>query len=152
MGNTSSTRVHTIGTALLIDRLVAADCDFLPISENTERNIRVGIMASNDSQNPMANQAIHIGDGPAYRLKTFVEGPAQLVYTFEQDVSLTLMRNKENLMYNLKTPALDVTREIDPLVARFFKPIGMVSYELDKMEKFYRPNNSFTPVSVQAVE
>jgi hypothetical protein len=138
MGNTTSNRVHTIKNSFLIERLVAAECDFLPVSDAVERNINVGIIASTDSQNPMANQAIRIGDGPVYRLKNFVEGPQQLFYRFEEDVTLTLMKNPEGLMYNLKTPTVDVTREIDPLVAKFFKPIGMVSYELDKMGKLYR--------------
>jgi hypothetical protein len=138
MGNVNSNTVHPTKNHLLIDRLIAAECDFLPHSENTERNILVGIMASTGSENPMANQAIRIGGGPAYRLKRFVESPEQLLYMFEEDVTLTLMKNKESLMYNLKTPTFDETREVDPLVARFFKPIGMVSYELDKIGKLYR--------------
>lgn len=138
MGNVNSNTVHPTKNHLLVDRLIAAECDFLPHSETTERNIRVGIMGSIDSQNPMENQAIRIGGGPAYRLKRFVESPEQLIYMFDQDVTLTLMKNNEALMYNLKTPTLDETRELDPLVVNFFKPIGMVSHELDKIGKLYR--------------
>ena len=48
------------------------------------------------------------------------------------------MRSKEKLIYNIQTPEIQITREVDPLLVKFYKPIGMASAELDKIDKLYR--------------
>jgi hypothetical protein len=122
-------------TYFLIERVIVGHCDFI---KDTETNIRIGVVGGkDDSQNPLSHQAICIGDSELYRLKSFLESQDQLKYTFEKDVSLTLMKSNASVLYNLKTSELDITREVDPIVLKFFKPIGMGTDELDKIGKLY---------------
>lgn len=122
---------------LRIERIIASECDFLP--ENTvENTIRVGVIGNSNPENPLSNQAIRLGNSEAYRLQSFQDGKESLTYTFEKGVSLTLMKRRDSIVYNLKTPEINVTREVYPGILKMYKPIGMVSDELDKMEQLFQ--------------
>lgn len=154
MGNTASIPTHHITTALektnaryfIIDRLLAANCHFLPENAH-ERSIRVGTIGSSkhvsnigfeSKTNPLGNQGIRIGDSPIYEMKSFVELPNTLIYKFENDVEITVFKSRGKTCIHVKTPELDETIEIDPKVASFYKRIDMAADELDKIEKIYK--------------
>lgn len=115
-----------------IERIIASGCDYLP-PNRLEDTIRVGVLGKSDSTNPMSSQGIRIGDSEAFRLQSFHDGTDSLTYNFEKGVSLTLMKRRDSIVYNLKTPELDVTKEIYPGIIKMFKPISMASEELDKI-------------------
>jgi hypothetical protein len=119
----------------MVERIIAANCEFLP---SEEKNILIGVSGiSRDEMNPLAHQAIRLGNSELYKLVNFQEGTSTLTYEFEKNVSLNIMRSKDKLIYNIKTPELHITREIDPMLVKFYKPIGMASAEFDKIEKLY---------------
>ena len=120
-------------------RLIASDCDYLPQRE-TFYTMRVGISSKSDDShpNPLSKQALQLGTTEPYYLQSFQETSDTLQYNFEKDVSLTLMKRRDSILYNLKTPQLNVTREIYPGIIKMFKPIGMVSEELDKIGPFFQ--------------
>jgi hypothetical protein len=122
---------------LRIERIVAAQCDYLP-PNRLEDTIRVGVIGNTNPENPLSGQAIRIGDSEAYRLQSFQDGKDSLTYTFEKDVRLTVMKHRDSIVYNLKTPDLDVTKEINPSIVKMYKPIGMASEELDKMGQLFQ--------------
>lgn len=122
---------------LKIERIIASGCDYLPPSD-MEDTIRVGVIGNADPTNPLSHQAIRLGGSPAYRLQSFQDGHDSLTYTFENDISLTLMKRRDSIVYNLKTPELDVTKEIYPGLVKMYKPIGMASEELDKMSGLFQ--------------
>ena len=135
MGN-----IHSVAPAptkrFMVERIIVANCDFLP---SEEKNILIGVSGiSRDEMNPLAHQAIRIGNSELYKLVNFQEGTSTLTYEFEKNVSLNIMRSKDTIIYNVKTPEIQITREADPLLIKFYKPIGMASAELDKIEKLYR--------------
>jgi len=122
--------------SFLVDRIIAANCDFLPSEDN---NILIGVTGkAKDEINPLAHQVIRIGNSDLHKLINFKEGLGSVSYEFEKDVSLNIMRSEDKVIYNIKTPELQVTREVDPFLVKFYKPIGMASSELDKIEKIYR--------------
>jgi hypothetical protein len=141
MGNAVSTSVKPLEApfknCLRLERLIAAECDFLPASRS-EDNIRVGIIGNSDPENPLSHQAIRFGDSDAYRLQSFTKGENTLTYTFEKNVNLTLMKRRDSILYNLKTPEFDVTREINPTIVRMYKSIGMASDELDNIRDLFQ--------------
>ena len=101
MGNVQS-EVSAPRKMLTVERIIAANCDFLPSEDN---NILIGVVGiSRDETNPLAHQAIRIGNSDLYKLVNFQEGTSTLTYEFE----------------------------------KFYKPIGMASAELDKIDKLYR--------------
>lgn len=137
MGISSSAPITPVPKEpLRIERILASGCDYLP-PNRLEDTIRIGIIANLDPNNPMSHQAIKIGDSEAYRLTSCQQAADSLSYTFEKGVSLTLMKRRESIVYNLKTPELDVTREVYPGLVKMFKPIGMASEELDKITNLF---------------
>ncbi len=133
----SQAQVSPLNNCLRIERILAAGCDYLP-PNRLEDTIRVGVIGSDQPQDTYSHQAIKIGDSKPYRLKQFRERSDSLEYTFEEDVQLTLIKQKDGFLYKLKTPQLDVQQPIYPGIVKMFKPIGMVSTELDQIAKFFR--------------
>jgi hypothetical protein len=123
---------------LMIERIIAANCDFLPDSYE-DKNILIGIIGtSKDEANPLAHQAIRLGTDEPCKLVNFQEGITTLTYEFENNISLNIMRREDKIIYNIQTPDIHITREVDPILIKFYKPIGMDSTELDKINKLYR--------------
>ena len=116
-----------------IERIIASGCDYLPPNQ-MEDTIRVGILGNSDPNNPLSHQAIRLGTSEAYRLQACQQTNDTIRFSFEKDVNLTLMKRRDSFVYNLKTPELDVTREIYPGIVTMFKPIDMSSEELDKIK------------------
>lgn len=144
MGNSASTASSAVkpfesklNQCLNIERIIAAECDFLKPNIFGD-TIRVGVIGNSDPQNPLSHQAIRLGDSDAYRLQSFTQTPDALSYKFEKDVNLTLMKRRDSIIYNLKTPELDVTREINPSITKMFKTISVASDELDKIHELFK--------------
>ena len=120
-----------------IERILAGNCDFLPETADADRNIRVGITSNKDDPlNPLGRQAIKIGNSDAFRLHSFTATPEQITYVFDKNVQLSIMKRRDSVVYSLKTPELDITREIDPTIRRLFKTIDMDSAEIDRMKEY----------------
>lgn len=128
---------HAFKHSLRIDRLIASGCDYLQPSLMGD-TIRVGVIGNADPQNPLSHQAIRLGDSEAYRLQSFSKGSDSLTYSFEKGVNLTLMKRRDSIVYNLKTPEFDVTREVYPGIVKMYKPISMASDELDKIGELFK--------------
>jgi hypothetical protein len=141
MGSSSSkvSDESPLKQCLRIERIIAAECDYLP-PNRLEDTIRVGVIGNSNPENPLSTQAIRLGDSDAYRLQSFQDGKDSLTYTFEKGVCLTLMKHRDSIVYHLKTPELDVTKEIHPSIVKMYKPIGLASEELDKMSKLFQMN------------
>jgi len=136
MGNVQSEVPPPKKNFLLVERLIATNCDFLPDSAE-DKNILIGVCGtSKDELNPLANQAIRLCNN-THRLLNFQEGNSTLTYEFEKNVTLNIMRSENKIMYNIKTPDINVTREIHPSVVKLYKPIGVASVELDTIKKLY---------------
>lgn len=73
-------------------------------------------------------------------MKNFIEHTNGLEYQFENDVFLNVFKRDSDVCYRLKTPILDVTRTIHPILVKHFKPINMrdASTELDKLSTIMR--------------
>lgn len=141
MGNTPSVSraVAASKNYFLIERTLAAECDFLPV--DTEQVLRVGIVAGNPATpNPYGQQGLRIGNSPIYTLNHFVEHKNGLEYQFEQGVTLNVFKREGAACYRLQTNEFDVTRTIYPALAKNFKTIGMreASVEIDKLETVLR--------------
>lgn len=120
-----------------MERILAGNCDFLPETADKDRNIRVGIISNKDEPlNPLGRQAIKIGNSDAFKLHSFTATPEQITYIFDKNVQLSIMKRRDSVVYNLKTPELDVTREIDPTIRRLFKTIDLDSAEIDRMKEY----------------
>jgi hypothetical protein len=113
-----------------IDRLIDAHCI-------DGKRLSVGINSRNNSTNNILHrQGIRLGeDGNIKRLISFIKTDNGLVYEFEDDTTLTLMKNNKSnkITYSYKTPEITIVKEMDDLVVNMYKTIGVASYELDKI-------------------
>lgn len=127
----------------IVERIVASKCDFLP-SDN-EPVITFGVLGRKgaDPENPLTHQGIRVGDLPIAHLTNFVENQNGLTYEFENGITMNFFTRADgDVVYNLKTPTLEVTRSVDPLLRSFYKPIGLSSAEIDKLSGIYRLNKT----------
>lgn len=143
MGNTATKVAEAAKPQyFIIDRLLAANCDFLGGAGIRGNTIQFGVFGSGaEKESPLGHQGIRIGDGPIHILKAFSENGSGLVYEFEDNVRLNLFkRDGGDACYNLRTDTLNVTRPVDPAIRKFYKPLYMrdASEELDKIEGIMR--------------
>jgi hypothetical protein len=105
---------------------------------DAENQIYIGIgVRDKDDDKQISLQAIRLGDytNKYYRLLQFTESENKLKYNFEDDVTLTLIKNQDNILLRLSHLKEDkfITTRIDPNIIERFKPIRMASKELDKI-------------------
>lgn len=123
MGNTASQIPQSMPKDyFIIDRIIAP-------------SVTIGVSKALNTENRLSSQGIrYIEKGPIHRLEEFKEFQNCLEYKFEKDVSLSLCKVNEEVMMTLKTPEQGVSiQKIDPIFRRVYKPISMVSEELDKI-------------------
>lgn len=136
-------REATPKSNFLISRIVAAECDF--IDPSRDQVIHLGVSGETNAKspyNPLSDQAIQIGGlAPLQAMVDCVSTPTSVQYSFEGDTYLHIFRRGEDVMYHLKTPVLEATRKIDPVVARMFKPIGVHSAEIDALRSVFQPEH-----------
>lgn len=122
--------------AFLVERTLAAECDFL--EDTQDQAIRLGVGgAKEDPSNPLGLQGVRIGsNGEPLLMKDVKSSDTSVEYSFEKDTYIHVFRRGDDVLYHLKTPTLDVTRTIHPMVRSMWKPIGMgaVSRELDLLK------------------
>jgi len=129
-----------ISPSFLVERILAAECDFLP--ESGEQVIKVGAVGSpKGNGNPLSMQGIRIGSEPIKRLMSSSSSNSRIDYTFEDDTELSLFkRDNHQICYHLKTPKYNETRCISDPVRKRFKSIGVgdATMEIDKIADFMR--------------
>jgi hypothetical protein len=110
----------------IIDRLLDNDCNGKILS--------LGINGNSNPNNILGSQCIRIGDdGDINRLISFIKTDNNLVYNFENNVSLVLYKNNlGKIIYSLKMGEDQViVKEINETIIKMYKPISMASDELD---------------------
>lgn len=112
-----------------IDRLIDADCNGKPLS--------IGVNSIINPNNILSHQGIRHGNTsePIKKLVSFIKVDNGLIYEFEDNTKLTITTNDKTdvLMYSFKSGNLYVTKEMTPELIKVYKPIGMISNELDKI-------------------
>jgi hypothetical protein len=132
MGASQSVSVSKPVRSILIERM---------IDGNAEKTVRIGI--SNHAHSPMypfQNQCISVNNEPPKLLQHFEESGKMLKYTFEDNIQLSISKRDNNdVYYFLKTGDYECSRVIDPIVRKFFKPLGVGSpCELDKIDGLFK--------------
>ena len=121
---------NNIGNNLIIERQLA----------NEPINIKLGVCGSiGDPQNPYRTQCIKINNEfNAHSLLAFCETSNALIYDFEDDIKLTIMKSNNKINYNIKNPNINLTCEMDSVHRKWIKTISMSSNELDKIVDFVK--------------
>ena len=122
-------------TYFIIDRILAANCEFLPNHKNP--NITLGIHKNPTPENPLGRQGIRIGDSEILSLKNFQKHETGILYEFDNSTSLNVFKriNGKEACFHLRTPTLNVTQQITPIIAKHFKDISCDSKELDTIKE-----------------
>lgn len=105
---------------------------------DAENQIYIGVAGRNNSDDKQVSlQAIRIGDytNKYYRLLQFTEEENKLKYNFEDDVTLTLIKEQNDILLRFSHVKDDkfISKKIDPIIVKWFKPISMASKEFDKI-------------------
>lgn len=112
-----------------IDRLIDADCNEMPLN--------IGVNSKVDSNNILNHQGILLGNTneSIKKLISFIKADNGYIYEFEDNIKLTLTKNEDNgkIIYAYISPKINVIKEISPTIVKAYKPISMISYELDKI-------------------
>ena len=109
---------------------------------DAENKIYIGIGIKKPDQTQISLQAIRVGDytNKYYRLLQFTENENRLKYDFEDDVTLTLIKDQNDIILgftNLKEDKF-ITTKVDPIIINWFKPISLSSNEFDKIYDFFK--------------
>jgi len=105
---------------------------------DAENQIYIGVASrDNYDDKQVSLQAIRLGDytNKYYRLLKFTEEEDKLKYNFEDDVTLTLIKNQNDILLRFSHLKEDkfISKKIDPIIIKWFKPISMASNEFDKI-------------------
>jgi hypothetical protein len=122
-----------IKNCFLIDRLIDPNCNGM--------EVYIGVNGNVNPNNILSNQGIRIGKyGEIKHLTSFIKVENGLLYTFEDNIKLTITKNDNNeIMYSLKAyDDMNVTKLMNPRMIKLFKSIGMSSNELDKINDFIK--------------
>ncbi len=122
----------------VIDRLIDADCNGLPLS--------IGVNSKIDSNNILSHQGIRLGNynKQIKKLTSFIKVGNGLVYEFEDNVKLTLTINDRTgaVMYSFTSPEINVIKEMPPTLIKAYKTIAMSSAELDNIENIIKESRN----------
>lgn len=132
MGNFVSQTIFG-GPSMVIDRIIVAE----------PHRIEVGVCGFDESNgkedNPYKTQVIRVNHGPLKSLTSFVETHNSLIYEFEDNTTLKLIKRDNNIVYHIKSSSgVDHTGNMHPLVRKIWKTIHLKSEELDKIEAFVK--------------
>jgi hypothetical protein len=120
------------GPAMIIDRIIVAE----------PHRIEVGVCGFDESKgkedNPYKAQVIRVDHGPLKSLTSFVETNNSLIYEFEDNTTLKLMKRDNDIVYHIKSGEINHTGNMHPLVRKIWKTIHLKSEELDKIEAFVK--------------
>ncbi len=104
-----------------------------------ENKISIGIVSKNQ-ENSISGQAIQVGsNGKIKRLEKFTETQNSLIFEFEHNTVLSLIKRDKCIIIHLKQPDThELIKIMDSIIRTFFNPInfGEQSYEFDKIPGF----------------
>lgn len=106
----------------------------------------VGIGGDNDIGNPMSKQKLYIRNDSYNKLKFFTKTDTNLIYEFENNITLQFYKNIDGIYYNLKYPKKNInkTKLIDLTIIEYFTKIELCSNELDQIYYFIKPTENLT--------
>jgi hypothetical protein len=108
---------------------------------DAENQIYIGIGSKIPDNNQMSLQVIRLGDytNKYYRLLQFTENENKLKYKFEDDITLTLIKNHDYVLLRLSHLKEDkfISVKVDPTIVKSFKPINFASNEFDKIHDLF---------------
>ncbi len=145
MGNTSSSYADAFkskidySTCFRIDRVFDAGCDFL----NNE-NISVGILHNIDenNKNPYKYQGIRLGNNRKIEcLTNFIKNDNSYTYEFENNIKLNIFKKDGHVYYNINTRDINITKPVNNILCKMYKPIQSCSDEIDMIYDIYNKNN-----------
>lgn len=121
---------HMSGKYFVIERQLVND----PI------NIKFGVCGTaGNPSNPYKYQCIKIdNESQPHSLLVFCETPNTLIFDFEDNIRLSLMKSNDKINYNIKTDNINITNELDDLHRKIIKSINLGSIELDKIVDFVK--------------
>ena len=103
-----------------------------------ESRLYVGITSPSDNINPLNGQCMRFGDDDLKRMVNFVETNNTLEYFFENDNYMKFTKGADNVVtLTMRYNDITTTREINPMMRRFYKPISCQSAELDKLSQLF---------------
>lgn len=117
------------GPAMIMDRIIVAE----------PHRVEVGVCgAVGKEDNPYKTQVIRVDNGPLKSLTSFVETNNSLIYEFEDNTTLKLIKKENDIVYHIKNGEIDHTGNMHPLVRKIWKTIHLKSEEIDKIEAFVK--------------
>ncbi len=120
------------GPVMIIDRMIVAE----------PYRVEVGVCGFDESNgkedNPYKTQVIRVNHGSLKSLTSFVETNNSLIYEFEDNTTLKLMKRKNDIVYHIKSGEIDHTGNMHPLVRKIWKTIHLKSEEIDKIADFVK--------------
>ena len=103
-----------------------------------ETKLYVGITALPNNNNPITGQCMRLGNDDLKRLVNFVETDNTLEYYFENNNYMKFTKGADNVVtLTMRYNDITTTREINPMMRRFYKPISCQSAELDKLSQLF---------------
>ncbi len=121
------------GPAMIIDRIIVAE----------PHHISIGVCGTvGKEDNPYKKQVIRINNEPLKSLISFTETNNSLIYDFEDNVKLQLIKRENDIIYHIKTENIEHTSAVPNILRNHFKTISLASNELDKIADFYKSKNS----------
>ncbi len=108
-----------------------------------EAGIWVGVNGTEEPNNPMGKQKLCLQNGQYQKLKFFTKTDNNLMYEFENDITLRFYKNPDGVYYNFKYPSkqIDQTKLMHQVVCSNYKKIGFNSNELDQIYDLINSNN-----------
>lgn len=117
------------GPAMIMDRMIVAE----------PHRVEVGVCgAVGKEDNPYKTQVIRVDHGPLKSLTSFVETNNSLIYEFEDNTTLKLIKKENDIVYHIKNGEIDHTGNMHPLVRKIWKTIHLKSEEIDKIANFVK--------------
>lgn len=98
--------------------------------------LEIGVHGFKKYNNVLSNQGIRIGNNNINCLISFSKCNNSLIYEFENDIRLTLIKNKNNIMYSLKNTDNIIVKYINKNIWNMKKTINMNSLEIDEIINF----------------
>jgi hypothetical protein len=89
------------------------------------------------------HKQLELETGKLYRLEKFIETPNSLIFEYESNTSMTLLKREKDIIINIKEQDTNtnIIKPMDSIVREIFKPIkwSNLATEYDKIPEFIRP-------------
>lgn len=135
--------ITIVGIYLLKHKSTPQLRDYFHISNmiDTDCNgdcLEMGVHGFKNPNNILSNQGIRIGNNNINCLISFSKSNNSLIYEFENDIQLVLIKNENNndIIYSLKTPDRTIVKYINKDIWNIRRSIKMNSAEIDEIIHF----------------